>query len=109
MFIIAVGLLKLAKWARYAALITVVINVIPFLKGSVQNIRVMYDHSLGLYAKIFTIFIAVTIAAIFFSLQAGIIWWLSKSSTKALFDTKSELIGKADIKYTYDPAKKRLK
>jgi hypothetical protein len=87
MFIIAFGLLKLMPWARYAALIIVAINLIPFLKGSVHNIVVMYDHSFGLYGKIFTLFIAVIIIGILFAVQAGIIWWLSKSSTKALFDT----------------------
>lgn len=88
MFIVAFGLLKLMPWARYAALIIVVINVIPFLKGSVHNIIVMSDHAIGLSAKIFTILVALAIVVIFFSIQVAIIWWLFKSSTKALFDAK---------------------
>jgi len=88
MFIIAFGLLKLMPWARYAAIIILVVNLIPFLKNSIRDIIIMYDHSFGLYAKIFTLFITVTIVVIFFAVQAGIIWWLSKSSTKVLFDRK---------------------
>lgn len=88
MFVIAFGLLKLMPSARYAAIIILVINLIWFLKNSIHDTMIMYNHSFGLTDKIFTLFIAASIIGILFTVQAGIIWWLSKSSTKALFNTK---------------------
>jgi hypothetical protein len=97
MFIIAFGLLKLMPWARYAAIIILVVNVISFLKNSIPDTIIMYEHSFGLSAKVFTLFIAATMFAIFLTVQAGIIWWLSKSSTKTLFDEKKERLKKGTV------------
>jgi hypothetical protein len=82
----AFGLLKLMPWARYAAIIILVVNVISFLRNSIHDTIIVYDHSFGSIVKIITVFIAVTMIAIIFAVQAGIIWWLSKRSTKTLFE-----------------------
>jgi len=88
MFIIAFGLLKVMPWARYAAIIALVINLICYLKNSMHDIAIMYNHSFYLKDKILTVFLSATILAIFITAQGGIIWWLSKNSTKAWFDAK---------------------
>ena len=85
MLIIAYGLLRLMRWARYAAIVVLFVNLVQFLIRSTRDIRIMSDRSGG---NLSTISLSIIIVVLFIAFQIAVIWWLSKRSTKMQFEQK---------------------
>jgi hypothetical protein len=82
MIAIAIGLFKLYSWARYAAIIALLLRTAQFLMAATRDIKTMRVNSADVTSSILMM---VPITALY--LLA--IWWLSKSSTRGIFTHKT--------------------
>ena len=66
MITIAVGLFKLWLWARYAAIIVLILKTVQFLVVAIRDIRTMNIHSVDVTSVLFSVLMIVPIAALYF-------------------------------------------
>ncbi|MDD2320129.1 MAG: hypothetical protein PHO83_08775 [Geobacteraceae bacterium] len=78
MIAISVGLFNLYSWARYAAIIALLLRSAQFLMVATRDIKTMRVNSVDVTTSVLMM---VPITALY--LLA--IWWLSKSSTRRIF------------------------
>ena len=81
---VAVGLLKRYQWARWLAMASMTIGLANSMVGGYKDIQLMATH----YPDV-PIFVFWLVGAPLWTVIALAIWWLSKSSTKLLFNSKA--------------------
>jgi hypothetical protein len=80
---VAVGLLKRYQWARWLAIASLIIGLTNSMVGGYKDIQLMAAH----YPDVPT-FVFWLVGAPLWAVIGSSIWWLSKSSTRVLFNSK---------------------
>ena len=80
---VAVGLIKRYQWARWLAMVLMTIGLAKSVVGAFKDIQLIAARSPDLITSVLWI-AAVPVWAVI----ASLIWWLAKSSTKLLFNSK---------------------
>jgi hypothetical protein len=82
--VISVGLIRLMPWARWAAILFLILGCAKSLFGALRDIKFMISKNIDIIAML----PAVTIVALLFTICTIVIWWLCKYSTRTLFSNK---------------------